>query len=206
MKNHTTTSFVIALSAFLILALTGCGPNQKELAEIAKISNGDGVGVTAVVKLTDQTLLADVVLNANADNIRKAAFEKLTDQRVLADVAKNTKNERIRVAALGKSATPSEIVLATIKGGSLTQAKSFCIGDNMAEFIANIKVQAAERFRAKGYRKLSFIIEREEIRGDVAIVDLRMRAEGAEDKVELQLVKVNGGWKIEKLKSFLVEY
>lgn len=89
-------SLIIALTiAPLLFSLAAYGLDvssltQEELAEVAKISNGDGAGVVAVVKLANQTLLADVVCNANADNIRNAAFNKLADQSALAVVAKKT--------------------------------------------------------------------------------------------------------------------
>jgi len=108
MKTHIITSFLIAVSAFVILATPASAEipsmdlSPKELAEVAKISNGDGVGVVAVVKLNDQKLLADVACNANAENIRNAAVAKITDQALLADVAKNGKNYDIRIAAIKK--------------------------------------------------------------------------------------------------------
>jgi len=108
MKTNIITSFFVVVSAFLILA-TPAGAEipildmpPKELAEVAKISNGDGIGVIAIVKLTDQTLLADVACNGNAENIRKAAVEKLTDQAPLAVVAKNSKDKSICIAAIKK--------------------------------------------------------------------------------------------------------
>ena len=53
--------------------------------------NSDGtVGLAAVRKINDQTLLAEIAKTDSDDHVRKEAVKKLRDQALLAEIAKTS--------------------------------------------------------------------------------------------------------------------
>jgi hypothetical protein len=80
--------------------------DQTTLAKIVK-ANINGHGRLAMRRLTDQSLLADIAKtlddkDAGNSALRRLAVAKLTDQTVLADAAKTAGDPSIRMAALKK--------------------------------------------------------------------------------------------------------
>ena len=139
MKRVKSMSCLMASLSLCLIMLSGCGPKQKELADVAKISNGDGVGAAAIVKLTDQALLTDVACNANADTIRSAAVQKLTDQVLLASIAKNeAAKTEIRIAAIKK--ITDQALLAPIVKSDYDEMIRAAAVDNLTDqaLLANI--------------------------------------------------------------------
>ena len=87
------------------LALQCDSGKQKACNELTKIAMRDkdfGVRYSAVMKLTDQSVLAKIAVGDEAGSVRGAAVMRLTDQPLLAKVAMEDKENRVRNIALAK--------------------------------------------------------------------------------------------------------
>ncbi len=81
--------------------------DQSLLADIAKNDKWWKVGKSAASCVADQSLLADIARNASNHQVRIAAVERITDQSSLIDIATKDANGDVRLAAVRQVNDPA---------------------------------------------------------------------------------------------------
>ena len=118
--------------------------DQSILANLAKNSFNDTIGVLATEKLIDQALLFDVAHRGTNLKTQRTAISKLTDQTMLAEIVQSNKSDYVRIEAI-KSITDQELLVQVAKAH--TDSCPERMGDSFSH--KSVRVAAAQRLDNK---------------------------------------------------------